>query len=715
MRRKKIAALLTGLMLAAALLTEGCHGAAPETQAEESQETGQEEEAAEEPQEENSSVEIQTPGDTEIPVEVLTAEEEEALSGASWQGDPVFPDWKGYTDDTLAMNSMYSFSFRHGQGRIYIKADPSVESFSLYVNGVKIPDRSLTGGHTAAVDISSLTLNGTNTVQVTGILPLSPEGKVEVMIPYPEVLSGDPEEEGICPQSLALISDLIEADIEKGFTSAQLAVIRHGRLVFEKALGRTNSYLPDGSPDTESAPVTTDTLYDLASLTKMFTVNYGLQRLLTEGKVDLDDRITEYLGEEFVSETMLVPREDAGGNIIPQEQLPDLETVKRWKGQLTIRDLLRHQGGLPGDPKYPCPKLYKENTPEEDFRDNPLFAGNGADQETREATLSMINRTPLEYEPGTKTLYSDADYMILGLIVEKITGMDLDTYIKETFCAPMGLTHITYNPLENGFSREDCAATELSGNTRDHLLHYKGYREYTLQGEVHDEKAYYSMAGISGHAGLFASASDLARLAFVMLEGGYGENRFFSRNVMDIFTAPKKEDAGNWGLGWWRQGDGQRVWYFGTQAGSDTFGHQGWTGTLVTIDPARDLVVVYLTNKINTRITDVEKDANMFDGNWYTASTLGFADQILSMGMDQDTDLSDQLLDLSADMALESLKLLPEGVDLQADHPAVKNALAKRRLFEKTAERYENETNREHVQALREVLASAFSEEGQEE
>ena len=328
MRRKKTAALLTGLMLAAALLAGGCHGAAEETQAEESQETGQEEEAAEVPQEENSSEEIQAPGDTEIPVEVLTAEEEEALSGASWQGDPVFPDWKGYTDDTLAMNSMYSFSFRHGQGRIYIKADPSVESFSLYVNGVKIPDRSLTGGHTAAVDISSLTLNGTNTVQVTGILPLSSEGKVEVMIPYPEVLPGEPEEEGICSQSLALISDLIEADIENGFTSAQLAVIRHGRLVFEKAWGRTNSYMPDGNPDTESAPVTTETLYDLASVTKMFTVNYGLQKLLTEGRVDLDDRVTEYLGEEFVSQTMLVPQEDAVGNIIPPDNLPDLETVK---------------------------------------------------------------------------------------------------------------------------------------------------------------------------------------------------------------------------------------------------------------------------------------------------------------------------------------------------------------------------------------------------
>jgi AraC-like DNA-binding protein len=89
-----------------------------------------------------------------------------------------------------------------------------------------------------------------------------------------------------------------------------------------------------------------------------------------------------------------------------------------------------------------------------------------------------------------------------------------------------------------------------------------------------------------------------------MLTGGYGGNRYFSRNVMDTFMAPKKEDAANWGLGWWREGDFQRSWYFGTQSPSDTIGHQGWTGTLVMIDRQNDLVIVYLTNKINSPVTD---------------------------------------------------------------------------------------------------------------
>ena len=296
--------------------------------------------------------------------------------------------------------------------------------------------------------------------------------------------------------------------------------------------------------------------------------------------------------------------------------------------------------------------------------------------------------------------------MILGLVVEKITGKDLDTWLKETFFTPMGLTRITYNPLENGFSKDDCAATEVNGNTRDNLLHYEGYRTDTLQGQVHDEKAYYSMAGISGHAGLFANATDLAKLASVMLDGGYGQNRFFSRNVMDMFTAPKKEDAANWGLGWWRQGDDQRVWYFGTQAESGTMGHQGWTGTLCMIDPDRRLVVVYLTNKINTMVTDVNVDANKFNGGWYTAGTLGFVPQILSIGMDSEEDVSGQLLDLTADMAVESLKRLPEGVTLSDQHPAVMNVKSKKELFEKEAEEYleSGAVDEEHVAALREMV-----------
>ena len=302
---------------------------------------------------------------------------------------------------------------------------------------------------------------------------------------------------------------------------------------------------------------------------------------------------------------------------------------------------------------------------------------------TREDTLRAIFKTPLIYEPGSKTVYSDVDYMLLTYVVEKITGRRLDDYMKETFYDPLGLDLVTFLPLENGFAADDCAATELNGNTRDGSVFFPGIRTETLQGQVHDEKAWYCMGGVAGHAGLFASAGDLAKLAAVMLTGGYGEHRFFSRDVMDMFTAPKSFDFGQWGLGWWREGDDKRVWYFGTQSSSDTVGHQGWTGTLVMIDPSRDLVVVYLTNKINSPVTDPVQNRNGFSGSCFTASTLGFVPQILSIGMDRDTDISGQLLDLLADMAAESLKKIPESAG--ADHPYVRNALSKISVLRKWA------------------------------
>jgi hypothetical protein len=217
-----------------------------------------------------------------------------------------------------------------------------------------------------------------------------------------------------------------------------------------------------------------------------------------------------------------------------------------------------------------------------------------------------------------------------------------------------------------------------------------------------------SVVGISGHAGLFANATDLAKLASVMLSGGYGEHRFFSRNVMDLFTAPKSETAGNWGLGWWRQGDGQRTWYYGTQAVSDTIGHQGWTGTLAMVDPGRNLVVIYLTNKINSPVTDNKVNANEFDGNWYTASTLGFVPQILSIGMDSDIDQTELLLDLTADMAISSLKLVPEGAG--KDHPSVRNCVSKLALFEKEASAWGIDGFKDQADALRRQLEEAFAD-----
>ena len=430
-----------------------------------------------------------------------------------------------------------------------------------------------------------------------------------------------------------------------------MAVVKNGRLVYQNAWGRVNAYLPDGTPNTASPAVTNDTLYDLASNSKMYTANYALQLLVTQGKIDLDSRIVDLLGQSFVDDTIDIT--------FSGYENPGLEVNKQWKSELTLRDILRHQAGFPADPQYHNDAFDQHTQKPAAGVANPLFSGWDGTPATRQATLKAILRPPLMYKPGTKTVYSDVDYMLLAFVIESVTGQPLDQYLEQNFWAPMGLDHITYNPLLNGFAPNDCAATELNGNTRDGAVHFTGVRTATIQGQVHDEKAFYAMGGISGHAGLFSNAADLAKLASVMLTGGYGQQKFFSRNVIDTFTAPKKENAANWGLGWWREADDGRCWYFGTQSSSGTIGHQGWTGTLTLIDPVENLVVVYLTNKINSPVTNKAANPNKFNGNWYTSSTLGFVAQILYQGLSNRAGNPNAALSaLLADMAAGKFQLV---------------------------------------------------------
>ena len=626
------------------------------------------------------------PEETEKPV--ITVLQANGIPSWEWQKTAAFPDWKGYTDDTLAMNSMISFYGYHGQGEIFLNASEETESFSLYVNGVKAELYGM--GGVLSADISEVAKDGINTLQISNILPLGLKNAVTVYIPYPEVLPGDGESGGIHPLAMKLAEDLIASDITFGFPSAQLAVVRNGRLVYENAWGKVNAYTQDGEPLEIAPAVTTDTLYDLASVTKMFSANYAVQKLVTDGILDIDTPVVEILGDAFATDTLDIVYADSDSKPGPEQQIA-------WKRSITLRDLLRHQAGFPADPQYFKPNYDLSKLSPGAAGSNPVYARG------REDTLKAIFKTPLLYEPGSQTKYSDVDYMLLGFIVEKVTGERLDAFVKKTFYEPMGLTHTTFLPLENGFTPEDCAATELNGNTRDHRVSFPGIREETLQGEVHDEKAWYCMEGVSGHAGLFSNASDLARLASVMMTGGYGSYRFFSRNVLDIFTAPKAFDFGQWGLGWWRQGDDQRVWYFGTQASSHTVGHQGWTGTLAMVDASRDLVIVYLTNSINSPVTDGD-NPDRFNGRAYTASTLGFVPQILSIGLDEETDVSAQLMDLLADMAAESLKLIPEGAG--TEHPCVKNARSKTAVLKTWAE----ETGEAEYTLFAEELANRIAE-----
>ena len=586
--------------------------------------------------------------------------------GGGWQGEPVFPNWKGYTDDTLAMNHMYTFVGYAGQGTLCVEPESGVTGFNLFVNNRQINTAAMAAGGVWNVDISGQTINGRNTIQVGGIRPRGK--KVTVRVGYPTVQEGSLQDVGIDRDALELLEQIIQADVNNGFPSAQMAVVKNGKLVYQNAWGKVNSYNPDGTPKTDSPAVTNDTLYDLASNTKMYTANYALQYLVTQGKADLDSRLVDLLGSAFVEDTIDITYNGY--------ENPGLKVNKQWKAELTLRDILRHQAGFPADPQYHNDSFDQCSQKTVPGATNVLFSGWDGSAATRAATLKSIFKTPLMYKPGTKTVYSDVDYMLLAFAIEAITGKGLDAFLKETFWDPMGLTHTTYNPLLNGFAANDCAATELNGNTRDGAISFTGVRTATIQGQVHDEKCYYAMGGISGHAGLFSNAAELAKLASVMLTGGYGENRYFSRNVMDAFTAPKKENAANWGLGWWREGDNQRCWYFGTQSSPNTIGHQGWTGTLTMIDPSENLVVVYLTNKINSRITD-PANVNNFNGNWYTASTLGFVAQLLYQGLqNHGTDPNNAYSALLEDMAESKFALVAEGGSVPATHPLVRSGYA---------------------------------------
>lgn len=587
------------------------------------------------------------------------------LPSGGWQAKPTFPDWAGYVDDTLAMNGMYTFYGYSGQGTLYLCPAAGVTSFAFFINNHSVDTSRMAAGGAWAVDVSAFTVNGLNTIQVSCIQPAGQT--VQVFIPYPTVIQGKPADVGLNTAVLDAIDAIVSADVAHGFTSAQMAIVKDGRMIYQNAWGTVNAYHPDGTPKTDSPAVTNDTLYDLASNTKMYSVNYALQYLVTNNQISLDARIVDLLGSAFVDHTI-----DISYN---GYENPGLAAVKQWKSELTIRDVLRHQAGFPADPQYHNDAFDQTTQKAAPGIPNVLYAGAGADDATRSRTLESICKTPLMYQPGTKTLYSDVDYMLLDFVIEQVTGARLDNFLSTHFWQPMGLTHITYQPLNHGFAPNDCAATELNGNTRDGAISFTGVRTYTLQGEVHDEKAYYAMAGVSGHAGLFANASDLAVLASAMLDGGYGNLPLFSRNVLDTFTAPKIESAANWGLGWWREADLARPWYFGTQSSSGTVGHQGWTGTLSLIDPAERLVVIYLTNKINSPVTDPAANPNQFNGNWYTASTLGFVAQLLYQGFKTRAGSPDAALDaLLADMAAEHFKLVDS--TFTAGHPRVQSAYA---------------------------------------
>jgi CubicO group peptidase (beta-lactamase class C family) len=253
------------------------------------------------------------------------------------------------------------------------------------------------------------------------------------------------------------------------------------------------------------------------------------------------------------------------------DYLPGFEG--RWKDEVTIRLLLEHRGGLPAGRD-----LWRiARTPEEAKR--------------------AVIETPLAYKPGRYFEYSDLGADLLGMVVESVAGAPLDVFLRQRVFQPLGMSDTFFLPPDSVIDR--VAPTEVSPP-----------RGYPLKGQVHDENAY-ALGGVAGHAGLFGSANDLAVFAQMMLNGGiYNDVRIVSDSAVRLFT---QRAAGSRALGWemaeGRHGAGE---YLSPAA----YGHVGFTGTSLWIDPQRNMFVILLTNRVHaararrpaTVISDVRAD-----------------------------------------------------------------------------------------------------------
>jgi CubicO group peptidase (beta-lactamase class C family) len=274
-----------------------------------------------------------------------------------------------------------------------------------------------------------------------------------------------------------------------------------------------------------------NTMWDMASLSKVIGTTTAVMQLRDEGKLNLFDRVQKY---------------------IPEFTGKDKELV-------TVKHLLTHSSGLPsGRP------LWREaRTPEEGF--------------------ALAFQTPLDTVPGARMLYSDLSMIIMGKIVERVSGETLDGYLSLHVFGPLGMKSTMYRPPLS--MRQRIAPTERKGGNGE-----------LVYGHVHDENAY-SLGGVVGHAGLFSTAHDLAIFAQMYLNGGVHDGvRIVSEEAVKTFTHVQDSTISRRALGWETPTDSNSA---GILLSSHAFGHTGFTGTSIWMDPDRDLFIVLLSNRVN--------------------------------------------------------------------------------------------------------------------
>jgi beta-N-acetylhexosaminidase len=400
----------------------------------------------------------------------------------------------------------------------------------------------------------------------SGKLPYSPSPRVrsgagEELPGLQRLAYSNPEDARMNSRILAGIDSIAMEAIRIGATpGCQVFVARKGKVIYEKNFGSLTYE--------NKLPVTGETIYDLASVTKVSATLQTAMFMYERGLLDLNKKVSYYL--------------------------PELK--KTNKKDITVMDMLTHQSGLvPFIPMYPqtmkdtvyLPHYYSRSKSDK----YPLQVSTNlyASAVMKDSVWSWILKSKLNDKPLRTPYsykYSDLGFLILQRMAERMLNQPMDEFLSQNFYEPLGAYTTGFNPL-NRFQQQSIAPTEDD----------KIYRKTFVSGTVHDERAA-MLGGVAGHAGLFSTANDLAKLGQMLLQGGtYGGIRYFKPETIELFTTRKYRTSRR-GIGWDKPIPSDPGTLTSFYASPATFGHTGFTGTCIWVDPQFDLVYIFLSNRV---------------------------------------------------------------------------------------------------------------------
>jgi serine-type D-Ala-D-Ala carboxypeptidase len=402
------------------------------------------------------------------------------------------------------------------------------------------------------------------------------------------------ESQSITPEAarsnlISIIDTILQTKVNKEEIPGAVIEIKKGnQIIYKHSYGYAQKF--DFNHHLLNPPelMTVNTLFDIASLTKVIGTTTSIMLLVDRGLLKVEDPVYKYIKAFNTND----------------------------KREITISHLLTHTAGL-----YEWyPLYYRASNKEESYK--------------------LIGELPLMFPVGAQRRYSDLGFVLLGEIVEILSGLPLEKFEKQNIFQPLHMKNTTYNPLITGNFKTIAATSH--GNPYEKRMVYdstlgfkikeidpaqwNGWRTYTLRGEVNDGNAWYANGGISGAAGLFSTVDDLQKLVDMLInKGKIGSIQFISEKTIQTFLT---KDKFNNGLGWMMDSDNS----FMKNGPEGTFGHTGFTGTSISVIPKYNISVILLINRQNTGLLN--------NGEYYNVSPIRL--QIFNAILKYQTQIAEQ-------------------------------------------------------------------------